>query len=231
MAAYQGEELHFRVLRVLARWWARSCYRIQWQGIEHIPLEGPAILTPNHVSYLDPIWISIPIRRRVSYMAWDALFRYAAFDRFLRCFHAFPVRIEGHDKSAMRDALEVLESGQALMIFPEGGRTTTGKLLPFKAGAFRLALYTGASVVPVSINGAYRIWPYPRCFPRPTGNIRVVFHEPIVVEKLNLEAEPGALKARARALAEQARDRVASALDPEHLPERLEREEMAAAQG
>src|SRR3954471_17085507 len=129
-------ELLIRLVRPLARWWTRLCYRIEFEGVERVPTTGPIIFTPNHLTYLDPIWISLPIRRRIHYMAWDAIFRIPVLSSVLRAFGAFPVRIEGHDKGAMREARCQLAAGRALMVFPEGGRTTTGKLMPFKAGAF-----------------------------------------------------------------------------------------------
>src|SRR5262245_2167327 len=109
-------DLHIRIVRPIARWWARAAYRLEFEGVENVPKTGAVILTPNHVSYLDPIWISVPIGRRIYYMAWDALFRVPVFSSILRAFGAFPVRIEGHDKSAHREALEHLEAGHALMI-------------------------------------------------------------------------------------------------------------------
>jgi len=211
-----------RALRPIARLWSRLFYKIEFEGVEHIPVSGPVVFTPNHVSYPDPIWISIPVKRRIYYMAWDALFRIPLIASFLRFMGAFPVRIEGGDKCAIREALEHLAAGHALMIFPEGGRTTTGKLLGFKPGAFRLALLTGTPVVPVTINGAHEVWPADRLFPRLTGRIRVIFHEPIPVERVPADIETPELKRRARELSGQARLAVASSLDPWLLPDYLQ---------
>jgi 1-acyl-sn-glycerol-3-phosphate acyltransferase len=211
-----------RILRPIALWLSRILYKIEFAGVEHIPHAGPVIFTPNHVSYPDPIWISIPIERRVYYMAWDALFRIPAVAAFLRFFGAFPVRLEGHDRCAYREALEHLAAGHALMIFPEGGRTVTGELLAFKAGAFRLALLTGARVVPVAISGAHDVWPPGRFLPHLRGRIRVVFRPPIEVERAPDTAEPGEIKRRAREIAAEARASVALALDPAARPDELE---------
>jgi 1-acyl-sn-glycerol-3-phosphate acyltransferase len=211
-----------RALRPIAQWWSRLCYHIEFEGVEHVPLEGAVIFTPNHVSYPDPIWISIPVNRRVYYMAWDALFRIPVFASILRLFGAFPVRIEGHDKCAIREAREHIAAGHALMIFPEGGRTTTGKLLGFKPGAFRLALLTGTPVVPVTINGAHEVWPVGRLLPRLGGRIRVIFHPPIPVARVPEDIETPELKHMARQLAGQARYTVASTLDPWLVPEYLQ---------
>jgi 1-acyl-sn-glycerol-3-phosphate acyltransferase len=107
------------------------------------------------------------------------------------------------------------------MIFPEGGRTTTGKLLGFKPGAFRLALLTGTPVVPVTINGAHEVWPPGRLLPRATGRIRVIFHPAIPVPRVPADVENAELKRLARQLSGQARHAVASALDPALRPDFL----------
>jgi 1-acyl-sn-glycerol-3-phosphate acyltransferase len=201
-----------RVLRPMAHWWGRVCYGMEFVGVERVPPDGPIILAPNHVTYLDPIWITVPIERRIYYMAWDAIFRVPVLSQVVRLFGAFPVRLEGHDRNAMREARCHLAAGRALMIFPEGGRTTTGHLMPFKAGAFRLALVTGAAIVPVSIDGAEHVWPAAWTFPRFRGRIRITYHAPIPVERAEPDVDLADLRRRARALADAAHDAVASAL-------------------
>ena len=201
-----------RVVRPVASAWSRACYRMEFEGVENVPATGPCIFTPNHVTYVDPIWVSVPLDRRVYYMAWDAIFKIPVFATVLRTFGAFPVRIEGHDRGAMREARCHLAAGRALMVFPEGGRTTTGKLMPFKAGAFRLALVTGAPIVPVTIEGAHETWPVDTLLPKPFGRIRIVYHPPIPVERAPESLGVSELRHRARDLADAARDAVASAL-------------------
>jgi 1-acyl-sn-glycerol-3-phosphate acyltransferase len=120
--------------------------------------------------------------------------------------------------SAQPDALETLSKGRALVIFPEGGRTRTGKLMPFKMGAFRFALAYGIPIVPVSIKGAEKIWPVGKAFPR-RGKLVITYHSPIQVERVAEGTSRLELKERARALARKTHDIVASALDPANLPE------------
>ena len=207
-------ETLIRVMRPMAGAWSRACYRMTFEGVENIPESGACIFTPNHVTYIDPIWVSVPVRRRIYYMAWDAVFKIPVFASVLRTFGAFPVRIEGHDKGAMREARCHLNAGHPLMVFPEGGRSTTGKLMPFKAGAFRLALVTGASIVPVTIQNAYDTWPVNTLLPKPFGRINVVYHPPIPVARADAGVDMAELRHRARDLADAARDAVASALPP-----------------
>jgi 1-acyl-sn-glycerol-3-phosphate acyltransferase len=197
----------------------RLLFKIEFHGAENIPPEGPCIITPNHVSYGDPIWITIPIYRRIYYMAWDKPFEIPVLGAMMRAFGAFPVNLESAaDTSAQRDSLEVLMKGGALVIFPEGGRTRTGKLMPFKMGAFRFALTHGIPIVPVSIKGAEKIWPIGRAIPRP-GKLVLTYHPPIQVERVPESTSRQKLKEEARLLARKTHDIVASALDPSSLPE------------
>jgi 1-acyl-sn-glycerol-3-phosphate acyltransferase len=206
------------LLRPFVRWLCRVWFQAEFHGVENIPAEGACLITPNHASYADPIWVTVPIRRRVYYMAWDKPFKIPVLGLMMRMFGAFPVNVESVDASAQRAAHEVLRTGKALVIFPEGGRTRTGKLMPFKMGAFRFALTYGVPVVPVSINGGEKIWPVGKFLPRP-GKLIVTFHSPIPVNRLPEETSRAELKARARELSRRTYQAVASAVAPDMLPE------------
>lgn len=189
-------------------------FKIEFHGVENIPREGACIITPNHITYADPIWITIPMPRRIYYMAWNKPFRIPILGLMMRMFGAFPVNLDvAADASAQREAIEALRKGRALVIFPEGGRTKTGKLMPFKMGAFRLALSHGVPIVPVTIKGAETIWPVGQMFPRP-GKLAITYHPRIEVERLHEETTRQELKERARQLARRTHDVVASPLDP-----------------
>jgi 1-acyl-sn-glycerol-3-phosphate acyltransferase len=132
----------------------------------------------------------------------------------MRRFGAFPVKVESTDTYAQREAIDLLKRGYALVIFPEGGRSKNGKLMPFKAGAFRLAITHGIPILPVTIReGACQIWPMHKTFPR-TGDLTITFHPPIAVEPATGELSKLELKQQARDLAKQTYTVVASALHP-----------------
>lgn len=207
------------VLTPFVWWFCRMLFKIKFHGVDNIPREGACIITPNHVTYADPIWITIPMPRRIYYMAWHKPFRIPVFGLLMRMFGAFPVNLDlPGDASAQREAIELLRRGRALVIFPEGGRTRTGKLMPFKMGAFRLALAHSVPIVPVTINGAGTIWPAGQLLPG-RGRLTITYHAPIEVAGLQGEASRLELKERARQLARKTHDVVASALDPTSLPE------------
>ena len=117
------------------------------------------IITPNHQTYADPPLVSIPVCRPVYYMAWSRLFEIPGLSWLIRRLRAFPVRLESRDSRAAREAVRLLEAREALMIFPEGGRSPDGSVQPFKLGAFRLAVARGVPVLPVTIEGGTRAWP------------------------------------------------------------------------
>jgi 1-acyl-sn-glycerol-3-phosphate acyltransferase len=130
----------------------------------------------------------------------------------MRIFGAFPINQQAPDKSAQREAMKLLSCGKALVIFPEGGRTRDGRLQAFKPGAFRLALLHGAPIVPVTLSGAFQIWPAHRLLPRP-GKLTVTYHAPIGVEPAPENISNAELKRLAADLARRAREVIASALD------------------
>ncbi len=106
------------------------------------------------------------------------MFRIPLLGPLLRAFGAFPVNVKIGDRGALRLSLEHLQQGGALMIFPEGSRTRTGEMLPFKHGMIRLALESGAPIIPVTIVGGYRALSPQMRFPRPT-KVKVYYHVPM----------------------------------------------------
>ena len=206
------------VLTPFVWWFCRVAFKIKFRGVDNIPREGACIITPNHVTYADPIWITIPMPRRVYYMAWHKPFSVPVLGLLMRIFGAFPVNLDvAADASAQREAIEMLRNGRALVIFPEGSRTRTRKLMPFKMGAFRLALTHGVPILPVTIKGAETIWPVGQMLPR-TGRLTITYHPIIRVQRLPEQVSRLELKEKARELSRRTHDIVASALDPASLP-------------
>jgi 1-acyl-sn-glycerol-3-phosphate acyltransferase len=158
----------------------RVLFVYRCEGEEHVPAEGPAVVAANHPSYLDPLLLSLQVRRPIRFMAWDALFKVPLLGALMRAFGAFPVDVRrGKGRDAYDKARALLERGEVVGLFPEGKRSRTGWMEPaLREGAARLALATGAPVVPASITGAFRAWPHHQVLPRP-GRVRVRFHPPI----------------------------------------------------
>ncbi len=189
----------------------RAYFGVRFEGVENIPLEGPLIIAPNHVTYVDPPLVALAARRPIYFMAWKRLFDVPLFGRLIRFLRAFPLETDSADPTAVRGAARLLKAGQAVMIFPEGGRTLDGRLQRFKPGAFRLACSQGAPILPVTIVGGHESWPPQRTLPRP-GRITIVYHPPV-------KPAPGvAPRAAAPELAWQVRAVIASRLPAHQRP-------------
>lgn len=142
----------YRVLRVIARGLFFVLYRLKAIGLENIPSEGPVILCSNHISNIDPPLLGTPLDREIHYMAKAELFRVPGLRWLITKLGAFPVKRGGVSKESIRLALQLLQEGKMLGIFPEGTRGNTGI---GKKGAASLALKSNATVIPVAIIGNY----------------------------------------------------------------------------
>jgi len=156
-------------------------WRVQWVNTEHIPENGGLIIASNHQTYIDPFWISYPVKRPVRYLAWDAAFNWPVVGYFLRLFGAWPLQLEGSDPAPIRRSLQWVREGGAVVIFPEGGRgNSEGSMRKFKPGAVRMALEAGVPILPVTIRGGHRVWPAGfRC--ARFAAIQVIYHRLLVV--------------------------------------------------
>jgi 1-acyl-sn-glycerol-3-phosphate acyltransferase len=155
----------------------RLCWRVRYRGIEHIPRGGALVIAANHQTYIDPFWLSVPVKRPLRYLAWDVSFGWPVVGRVMRWLGAWPLQLEKGDTRAIRRSLQWLRAGGALVIFPEGGRAQAdGALQEFKAGAARIALEAGAPVLPVTIRGGNEVWPRGRRWPRFTGRVEITYH-------------------------------------------------------
>ena len=122
-------------------------------GREHIPHKGPVILPANHRSFLDPFVIGCLARRPVYYVAKKELFAHPVVGWLLNRLGAFPIDRGAGDQQAMDTARLILERGDCVVVFPEGTRQRPGPLGSPRRGVGRLALQTGAPVVPVAVPG------------------------------------------------------------------------------
>jgi 1-acyl-sn-glycerol-3-phosphate acyltransferase len=131
-------------------------FSLERTGRKNIPKKGPVILAANHRSFLDPFLIGCCMRRPVYFVAKQELFNKRWQGWILNRLGAFPIRRGAADEESMATARGVLERGGALVIFPEGTRHRNGPLAQPKRGVGRLALETGAPVVPIAILGSER---------------------------------------------------------------------------
>jgi 1-acyl-sn-glycerol-3-phosphate acyltransferase len=176
--------LLWEITRIVCRLYYTIFHCITYRKQENLPSHGPAIIAPNHVSYYDATAIPTGIPYRMRFMAMEPLFRVPILGWFISLFGVYPVKLQSPDKSAITETLKVLRNNEVVLIFPEGGRSPDGNLCPFQQGVARLALLTGAMVVPVTIAGAYEAWPRHHLLPRWFKPIVVTYHKPIHVPRL-----------------------------------------------
>ena len=142
-----------------------------------VPMEGPVILAPNHVSFFDPPVVACSSPRALTFMAKEELFKPPVFGPLIRSVNAHPLKRGAGDTSAIKLALEKLAEGHCLIMFPEGTRGDGKTLGEMQSGVAMLAKRSGALVVPVGVFGTHRILPKGKKWPR-FSRIRVAFGTP-----------------------------------------------------
>jgi 1-acyl-sn-glycerol-3-phosphate acyltransferase len=132
-------------------------FRLHVDHLDLVPPDGPAILAANHFSGMDHWFLGILLPRRLHWMAKSQLFRGPFLEWFLPHMGAFPVRRGQGDEESVTTALTILRRGGVLVMYPEGGRSRSGTIgTSARPGLGRLALQSGAPVVPVAIIGSER---------------------------------------------------------------------------
>jgi len=126
-------------------------YNFHIEGIENIPQDRPLVMASNHRSYADPVILTMPMKRPVTYMAKEELFKNKLFGWFIRKLGAFPVKRGAGDMQVIDDSIAILNSGRNLVIFPEGTRSKDGKVGKGKTGVALIAAKSGADVLPCGI--------------------------------------------------------------------------------
>jgi long-chain acyl-CoA synthetase len=170
------------VLFTIARVLTRAALRPVVTGVDRLP-QRAALITPNHVSYLDPLVIAaaLPWRRlrRTYWAGWVGVMHTSPLRRLVsHAAQVFPVDPDRDLAAAIRTARELLAQGYDVVWFPEGRRSPTGQLQPFEGGVGVLAQGADAAVVPAAIDGTFAAWPKHRRWPRP-GRVRVAFGGPV----------------------------------------------------
>jgi len=195
----------------------RVLFTYDCRGEENVPARGPAVIAANHPSYLDPLLLSLQVRRPIYFMAWDALFEIPGLAWLIRRLRAFPVQLKRPDPRSTREAVRLLGAGAVVMIFPEAGRSLDGSLQRFQSGAFRLACALKVPVLPVTILGGHEAWPPGRILPRP-GRLTVIYHpviEPLPAHDARAAAQALSRRVRAAIAAPLPPGRRESAVDPQ----------------
>jgi 1-acyl-sn-glycerol-3-phosphate acyltransferase len=184
-----------RLLYEIGYWLSRVAltwgFNYRYEGGHHVPRTGPALLLANHQSFFDPSIAGCAFRRHLCFLARKTLFRNRYFGALIHRLNAVPVDQEGVAKDGLKAILEQLKAGQAVLVFPEGERTSTGEIQRLKPGILLLIKRLSAPIVPIGIAGAFdalprtRHWPKlsPFFFPSTGADIAVSIGKPIRAER------------------------------------------------
>ena len=190
--------LTYRIARVVLR----NLFFTYFQGRilhpERVPIEGPALLASNHVSFADPPLIGCCLPRSISFLARDTLFSPPWFGALLRHLNGIPIDRDGGGPSGLKIVLGRLAKGDAILLFPEGTRSADGRLQEARAGIGLLATKAAVPVIPVRVFGLDRAWSRGRRFPMPYPSA-IKFGHPVDLHALREEATT-AEKTRQRVL-------------------------------
>ncbi len=186
----------YTFVRLVSYPYCRLVYRLHAEGLENVPANGGVILAPTHFSAMDHWFVGLLLRRRVRFMAKSQLFRGPFLEFFMSRVGAFPVRRGQRDEEAIVTAEAVLRADGTVVMYPEGGRSRSGRLgESARPGIGRLALETGCPVVPVAVHGSERARNWRRLqFPAVT----VCYGEP-----LRFEPEAGPSRERQQQVADE----------------------------
>jgi 1-acyl-sn-glycerol-3-phosphate acyltransferase len=170
----------YTVVRMLLTPYLLIVHRARALAMSQVPEGGPVIIAPNHFSFLDHFFIGVYLRRKIHFMAKSQLFKRPM--QFVYTHGGvFPVRRGYGDEEAFKTAHAVLNRGDVVLMYPEGGRSRSGELGEPKRGLGRLALESGAPVVPTAIVGTHKARNWKRLtFPKVT----VLYGDPVRFEKI-----------------------------------------------
>jgi 1-acyl-sn-glycerol-3-phosphate acyltransferase len=184
-----GDEREYGKLYPIAKAIVRPSMRAMWRinvtGLHHVPDDGPAIFCPNHISFVDSLVLPCVLPRQISYVgkaeymdSWKTKYLFPAVGMI-------PIDRGGGSASqrALDTAARILERGELFGIYPEGTRSRDGKLHRGHTGPARLALRTGAPIIPVGLKGTDRMQPADRPLPTPFVSCQVNIGAPIDVSR------------------------------------------------
>ncbi|MBS0189633.1 MAG: lysophospholipid acyltransferase family protein [Phycisphaerales bacterium] len=195
-----GKVLLYELLQAFCALVFILAYRVRVRGARNVPPRGPVLLASNHQSFLDPPLVGSFVRpRHLSFVARVGLFQFGPFGWLISALNSVPINDEAGDAGAIREILKRLGAGHAVLIFPEGSRTTDGGQKSFKRGVALLVKRAKCPVVPVAVEGCFDAWGPGRKLPSLIGHrVAVTYGRPIPYDELMKDGAQGALDRIAR---------------------------------
>lgn len=174
----------YECCRIILSCFFNAFYDLSTTGSHDIPLTGSVIFATNHASFYDPPVIGIEARRPLNYFARDTLFK-GLVGKIISRLNAIPVNRDAADIKSIKATFNALKKGGAIVIFPEGTRSTDGALQEPKPGTGMIACKTKATVVPTLISGAFEAYGRHKKLPKLEGPIHISFGQPISSDDLD----------------------------------------------
>ena len=150
--------LFYRVVAFFVTGIPKLVWRVRIEGRERLPETGAYVIAPSHRSMMDIPFVAGITTRRVRFMGKAPLFRIPVVGSAFRALGSFPVERDGNDRKPLRDSLEILVGGDALVVYPEGTRQNGPDIQPLQPGAAYLAVKAQVPIVPVGVAGAEEIF-------------------------------------------------------------------------
>lgn len=171
--------------RILLGPWLRVAFRPWVEGLDHLPEEGPVILASNHLSFSDSVFLPLVVPRRVTFLAKSDYFtgkgvKGRATAAFFRAAGMVPVDRTGGraSEAAIKTGVGLLQDGAVLGIYPEGTRSPDGRLYRGRTGVARMAIESGALVLPVAMINTDKVQPIGKRIPR-LGRVGIKIGPPL----------------------------------------------------
>ena len=172
----------YKFVRFITFWGFKFVYKNEIYGLNHIP-KGPGLIAANHTSFLDPPVVSVSFPEEVHFLARKTLFKNPIFGALIRNLNAHPVSGRTEDVAVFKTIVSLLKENKKVIIFPEGQRTSDGKIKEIKPGISLLLSRTDAAIIPTYVHGTFNIWSKKQAFPKLFGKTAVVFGTPIFYDK------------------------------------------------
>lgn len=172
----------YYLLRPISWFICKILFNVKVEGVENLPRDNKIIVVANHASYLDPIALGVAIPKRIRWVVRKDVYSVWWLKWLFFLTGMTP------ENGAVGSSLSSLESGNTIGVFPEGTRTSDGKLQPGKRGVAVLALKTGALVVPCSVRGSFEAYPRTAFLPKPHP-VKVIIGHAFRFEKIDTPDE------------------------------------------
>ncbi|MEK6683360.1 MAG: lysophospholipid acyltransferase family protein [Nitrospirota bacterium] len=170
--------MFYAIVHALLKVLGRLLFRLRVIGAEHIPKTGPVLIAPNHVSYLDIPFLGAMVDRPLHFMGKAGLFRGRWVGWLYRALHSFPIERGPRSRIGLMEAVNRLKEGHCVAIYPEGGRSLSGRLQKPMPGIGMIVALSGAKVIPAYVAGTDKILPVGARMIR-IHPVRVYIGEPI----------------------------------------------------